>query len=746
MRMIRPAAPDSGRSRKLFRILLGPTALNKRKRLARITLAAILTAVSLPLVMPGGVLAQEPGQVAGLGAVQDEGFTTLSWDPVDGAIGYEIERTPVDEANQPTGDERIVGIWQPTRTVTPDEPTFADSGFVLGERFRWRVRASFSEFPNQVTIDEPSSAAGTYEAQGASFGPPLDEAGVDGDVVLVNDGSADPTLGCDPFVGFPAGSIALLDRGECTFVQKVRNAQAAGATAVIVVNNLSSAPINMTGTAPDVTIPSVMVWQSDGDTMKAGLPATGTVQAAPGGAFSEPVFGTTQPQWGDGPGASLRTEFEQTNGESYTSDVNEYAYTAAIDEASNRVRVVEIGRTLLDRPINMFIFGYPEPPPNPAQVSETPTILIQCHVHGNEPSMRESCLILARELAFTDDPDLIQIMERSTLLIIPTLNGDGRAANTRGSSTGQDLNRDHSLLREPETKAFSGMLRDYTPDVAVDGHNGDSEDLPVLGPRHLNIYEGIYSEAKNGLIESWIYDNAAASGWYAGPYSNGGASQETILRNTFGLKSIVGILSENRGGAGPTRPNATSAENEHRKSYGQLWLIKQVLNYHYENHAAIRNLITQSTTFQRSNVGPIVFRGSYPWPLFPPLPSTPDVDSPDPEDILEDPPCGYFLTEEQFWGDNPDGTVAERLILHGIQVHPAPGHLERDLGPGYFVRMTQPLRGLIPLILDAQAAEPMVDGTRLQEEGGPPGPVRCSRVEEPSNGFTSMFFSDYTSD
>ena len=359
--------------------------------------------------------------------------------------------------------------------------------------------------------------------------------------------------------------------------------------------------------------------------------------------------------------------------------------------------------------------------------------------------MRESCLILARELAFTDDRTLLRIMERSTVLIVPTLNGDGRAANTRGSSTGQDLNRDHSLLREPETKAFAAMLRDYTPDVAVDGHNGDSEDLPVLGPRHLNVFEGVYSEVKNGLIESRLYDNAALSGWYVGPYSNGGGSQETILRNTFGLKSILGILSENRGGAGPTRPNATAAENENRKSYGQLWIIKQLLEYHYENHSAIRQLIAESNAFQRSNVGPIVFRGSYPWPPFPPLPSAPDVDAPDPGAILEDPPCGYFLTEEQLWGARPEGTVGDRLILHGIGVHRAPGHLERQLGAGYFVPMTQPLRGLIPTLLDAQAAEPMIDGVRLQEEGRPDGPMRCSRVE-PIVFTSSLLSSDYTSD
>ncbi len=291
------------------------------------------------------------------------------------------------------------------------------------------------------------------------------------------------------------------------------------------------------------------------------------------------------------------------------------------------MRVVEIGRTLLGRPINMMVFGYPEPRDSAASISNHPSVLINCNVHGDEPSMRESCMIYARELAFTTNPELLDILSRTTVMFVVTLNGDGRARNTRGSSTGQDLNRDHSLLREPETKALSATLRDYTPDVAVDGHNGDNEDLPVLGPRHLNVYRGLHLEAKDNLIERWIYNSAAADGWYVGPYSNGGASQETILRNTFGLKSIVGMLSENRGAAGSTRPNATPAENQNRRSYGQMWIIRKVLEYHRDHLPAIQATIADSIDFQEANEGRIVFRGSYPWPLFPPLPSAPDVDA-----------------------------------------------------------------------------------------------------------------------
>ena len=135
-----------------------------------------------------------------------------------------------------------------------------------------------SVLPNDVTVNAPSSAAGTYQASGAAFGPPPTEAGIAGNIVLVNDGTATPTFGCSPLVGFPAGSIALVDRGSCNFTVKAANAQAAGATAMILANNRPGQPTNMTGTDPAITIPSVMISQADGVTIKAGLPAAGSVK------------------------------------------------------------------------------------------------------------------------------------------------------------------------------------------------------------------------------------------------------------------------------------------------------------------------------------------------------------------------------------------------------------------------------------------------------------------------------------
>ena len=133
--------------------------------------------------------------------------------------------------------------------------------------------------PFVVTIDPPSSAAGSYQAAGANFGPDPSGA-ISGDVVLAEDGTGN-NEGCQPFVGFPAGSIALVDRGTCGFVVKAANAQAAGAIALIVANNVAGAPFTMGGNDPSITIPSVMISMDDGATIKAGLPATASFDVNP---------------------------------------------------------------------------------------------------------------------------------------------------------------------------------------------------------------------------------------------------------------------------------------------------------------------------------------------------------------------------------------------------------------------------------------------------------------------------------
>lgn len=102
-------------------------------------------------------------------------------------------------------------------------------------------------------------------------------------------------IGCTAGGGFPAasltGRIALISRGTCTFVEKINNASAAGATAVIVYNNAGGPPTVMSATG--TTIPSAMIAQGSGVAIRdflASNPATGATVTAPAARITDPAF------------------------------------------------------------------------------------------------------------------------------------------------------------------------------------------------------------------------------------------------------------------------------------------------------------------------------------------------------------------------------------------------------------------------------------------------------------------------
>lgn len=143
------------------------------------------------------------------------------------------------------------------------------------QMYRWNF-----PFPNVVNVSAPASAVGSYIATAAGFGALFPDSGPKaGSLVLANDGTVSTSDGCEALVAFPVGAIAMMDRGSCNFTIKVKNAQNAGAIAVVMVNNIAGEPITMGGTDATVTIPSAMISLADGNKLKPLLPATASVQA-----------------------------------------------------------------------------------------------------------------------------------------------------------------------------------------------------------------------------------------------------------------------------------------------------------------------------------------------------------------------------------------------------------------------------------------------------------------------------------
>ncbi len=149
-----------------------------------------------------------------------------------------------------------------------------------GEAPRMQMYRWLYPFPNVVNVTAPAPAIGNYISTAASFGPLYSASGAKaGSLVLANDGTGATSDGCEPLVAFPAGAIAMMDRGSCTFVVKVKNAQNASAIAVVMVNNIAGEPIAMGGTDATITIPSGMISLADGNKLRPLLPATATAQA-----------------------------------------------------------------------------------------------------------------------------------------------------------------------------------------------------------------------------------------------------------------------------------------------------------------------------------------------------------------------------------------------------------------------------------------------------------------------------------
>ena len=220
--------------------------------------------------------------------------------------------------------------------------------------------------------------------------------------------------------------------------------------------------------------------------------------------------------------------------------------------------------------------------PDQAMTLQRPIVYVQGNIHGGEVEGKEALLMLLRDLAFEQRPN---VLDSLVLIAVPVYNIDGNEnlgpqernrseqngpaiIGLRPNAAGRDLNRDYVKAETPETRASLAMFNAWNPDVFVDLHttNGSMHGyaltyspplnpasplgplvrdawLPALRQRMLQRHGiqtfdyGNFGTDSTPWGERLLYDTAA-SAWTTFD------SRPRFSTNYYGLRNGVGILVE----------------------------------------------------------------------------------------------------------------------------------------------------------------------------------------------------------
>jgi hypothetical protein len=213
-----------------------------------------------------------------VGVSENLSVSSIAVDPNNSNIWY------VGTGESYTGGDAVGnGLWKTT-----------DGGATWNHVFGGVTGETYTVPGAKLKINSPAAIAGEYSYTiTTAFGGSLDTA-VSGEFVLAVDATNPTDDACSALTNIAAmsGKIAILRRGACSFDDKVKRAEDAGAIGVIVINNAAPGTISMGGDGLgfdtetnelNITIPSAMVSLDDGNAIVAQLESgvTGTLQPAP---------------------------------------------------------------------------------------------------------------------------------------------------------------------------------------------------------------------------------------------------------------------------------------------------------------------------------------------------------------------------------------------------------------------------------------------------------------------------------
>ncbi len=244
-------------------------------------------------------------------------------------------------------------------------------------------------------------------------------------------------------------------------------------------------------------------------------------------------------------------------------------YFRRLDEASDRLSVVELGRSTEGRPFIMAIISAPptlahlesyrqiqKRLADPRGLSEAEAramiergkvvVLITCNIHSTEVASAQTAVEFAWRMVTEDSPRVREILENVILLLIPSLNPDGnqlvyewyqRTLGTPYEGTsppwlyhkyvGHDNNRDWYMFTQVETRLTVEKVHNaWHPHIVYDVHQMGAYGARLFTPPWIDPIEpnidpilvqemnwlgmkmaaDLTAEGKTGIVVNAIYD------------------------------------------------------------------------------------------------------------------------------------------------------------------------------------------------------------------------------------------------
>jgi hypothetical protein len=131
--------------------------------------------------------------------------------------------------------------------------------------------------------------------------------------------------------------------------------------------------------------------------------------------------------------------------------------------SSDNIEIEEIGKSHTARELYLLKISSSKFGKDTSKIK----IMIFAQQHGNEQSGKEAMLLMIDDLL---NGKFSELLSRVDILLVPQVNPDGNDANLRRNANDVDLNRNHLILTENETKILHDVFNKHLPEVTIDIH------------------------------------------------------------------------------------------------------------------------------------------------------------------------------------------------------------------------------------------------------------------------------------